>query len=126
MPAPTELVQRAYEAMSARDEDALRELLDPEIDWRSSVESHRGIEGVFEFMRGVDQALAGFTLSVGEITEEGEGVLAEVRQTGRGRSSGVASDLTRFHAWFISDGRLARLEAHETRDAAMDALDAPG
>jgi ketosteroid isomerase-like protein len=51
--------------------------------------------------------------------ERGDKLIAVVRQSGRGRSSGVEVDARLAHVWTVEDGRAVRFEAVPDPEAAL-------
>jgi uncharacterized protein len=121
-PENVELVRRAYEAFNRRDLSALSTLVDPEVDFRSTVESHRGIEGVADFVRSADDTLDDFTAVPTEIIEAGEQVVVVVHERGRGKGSGIDVDHRFAHVWTIRGGRAVAFRAFTDRAEALEAV----
>jgi ketosteroid isomerase-like protein len=117
-----EIVRRAYEAFNRRDIAALSTLVDPEIDFRSTVESHRGMEGVADFVRSADETLDGFTAVPTEIIDAGKQVVVVVHERGRGKGSGIEVDHRFAHVWTIRDGRAVAFHAFTKRTEALEAV----
>ena len=117
-----EVVRRAYEAFNRRDIAALSTLVDPEVDFRSTVESHRGLEGVADFVRSADETLDDFTAIPTEIIDAGEQVVVVVHERGRGKGSGIEVDHRFAHVWTIRDGRAVAFHAFTTRTEALEAV----
>ena len=57
-----------------------------------------------------------------EVTETGDKLVAAVRQSGRGRGSGVDIAVEIAHVWTVCDGQAIRLESYPNIAAAREAL----
>jgi ketosteroid isomerase-like protein len=114
-------VSRAYGAFGRRDWDALGELLDPSIDFRTTVEATSGYAGVEDWIRQADELFEGFEIDVEEVIDAGDRVVVLVHERGTGRGSGVAIDHRLAHVWTLRDGRAVALESFTERDEALAA-----
>jgi ketosteroid isomerase-like protein len=56
-----------------------------------------------------------------EVIEEGDKLVAAVRQSGRGRGSGVDIAVEIAHVWTVRDGQAIRLESYPNVEAAREA-----
>jgi ketosteroid isomerase-like protein len=70
-----EWVRRAYEAFAQRDWSQLSELLDPAIDFRTTVEAASGYAGVEDWIRQADDLFEGFEIRVEDVIEAGDRVM---------------------------------------------------
>jgi|SRR6188472_2033889 ketosteroid isomerase-like protein len=110
----------------------LAPLFDPEVayewhDQRTYPDIPQQLEGVPELIAFTEQFRDGWTdlaQEALEVIEVRDGrVLAFVRQTGRGRESGVPIEIHFFELCTIRDGRVRRIEYFRHR---ADALEAAG
>jgi ketosteroid isomerase-like protein len=130
-----EVVRQASEAFNALmrgegAENALAAFVDPDFeydwpaerDWPGPNHSRRGAPLAFAFIRRVQSTLIDVVWEPLELTEApGNRVLAEVRQSGRDRESGVPVEAQLFHVVTIRDRRVRRLEIFRHRAAALEA-----
>lgn len=123
-----EVVQRAYEALTRGDAEVLRELAPPEF----TVDFSRRLVDPFVLRR--DEMLVFFigqsretwegwpAYEPKEVIDAGEFVVALVRTTARGRSSGVEVDALVWNVWTFRDGKPIEFKYFgEDRAAALDA-----
>jgi ketosteroid isomerase-like protein len=123
-----EMIRRAYEAWSRRDIDALLELVPPDVEARpilganigSSV--YHGKEGLRAWFEDLHQEWETFEARVTSVEERGDCALLTFQVHARGRASGVVIDGELFHLVEFRDGLMARLEAFQDRDSAVQAL----
>ena len=112
-----EIVRRAYEAWNRGDFDAAAAVLDPEIEWQMPANipdagTYRGPEEVRRRLEEFLEVWDEFTVTVEELIDEGNRVIARIRYGGLGSGSGIevqgASADT--HVWTLRGGRAVRLE----------------
>jgi uncharacterized protein len=122
-------VQRGYHAFASGDTTAALELLDPNVEVAvftnrpdMNRQTYHGHAGFFENLGEMTDVFDDFRFEVREIAEQGDRLLATVRVTGRGRSSGVEIDSRLFHLWTLREGKATRLEIHNERELAEAAL----
>ena len=125
-----EIVRRGYEAFGRGDIGAAMELFHPDVEWhdpdRPGGGTYRGHEGV---LRNLEEWLEGweeFRLEPEEFLEAGDRVVVLVRQSGRGKGSGVEVD-TRLHFHFgLRDGKVVHIYEHLNRAEALEAAGISG
>jgi ketosteroid isomerase-like protein len=123
-----EVVQRAYVALTQGDAEALREMAPPEF----TVDFSRRRMDPFVLRR--DEMLAFFTGQTGETWEgwptyepqetidAGDFVVALIRTSARGKSSGVEVDALVWNVWTFRDGEPIEFKYFgEDRAAALEA-----
>ena len=120
-----EVIRRMIDAFNRRDLDALADIVAPDIVFETTVEAHRGHEGVVDFIRQADDTLEGFHATIEELIEVGDRVVAVVRERGRGKGSGVEVEHRFAHLWTVRDGRAVSFRAFTGRAAALEAADLP-
>ena len=123
-----DLIRRGYEAFARGDIEAVVELVDPDVEWHPAiapilgVDTIRGREGMREFFtRDLFQGFDEFRAEPLSIEDYGEAVLAVVRYTGRGESSGLEFDQTFFTVYRFRDGRIVSMHDFATRPEALEA-----
>jgi ketosteroid isomerase-like protein len=131
-----EIVRQGYEAFNAfmRGElsrEALTEHLDPQMEWHwhdqqtmpDAPQHLRGAPALIEFWEQFRRAWVDLTTEPLEFIEApGDRVLVSIRQSGRGRESGVPIVTHFFQLWTLRDGNVkVELFRHHA-----DALEAAG
>ena len=121
-------VQAAFEAMERGGLDALAEYWTDDVD-------HRAVEGAIDdrgLMQGKEAVHAylqdwfdmfdDFKVKPVELIDAGdEQVVAVLRFGGRGKQSGVETNLTFATLYTLRDGKIARGREYRTRDEALEA-----
>jgi ketosteroid isomerase-like protein len=123
VPLQNGAVSRFLAAFEDTD-DALRHTLDPEIEWCPIDENRVPLHGVEAALRNRNAWLDTWDehrLDVDEVVEEGDDVVVLIHVTGRGRRSGVMTDVRFFAQVKVRDGRVAYIYDHEDRAAALQA-----
>ena len=121
-----EAVRRTYERWARGDFAASLDLLDAQAvlvigsDFPDAG-TYEGLEGIREYMRGFLEPWTRVTIAAEELTDAGDAVLAAVRQSGTGESSGVETELRYFQVWSFRDGKVVRLEGFRDRARALEA-----
>jgi ketosteroid isomerase-like protein len=95
-----EAFRRAIEAYNRRDIDAFLEAIDPEVELQGALQAllegeakvYRGHEGVRQWVRDIDEALAGIRLELPEIRDLGDRIVAIGRLHARGQASGAETE----------------------------------
>jgi ketosteroid isomerase-like protein len=128
----TLIVRRCFERINAGDVEGAKELAHPEIEIRTRLTS--GLSGnPYKGHGGVEQYFADLIEDWETVDQEVERILeldarhaaSVVRFKARGRGSGVEIDQEIAATWTISDGRVIRIESHETLDEALASVAAP-
>ena len=117
-------LRRGYAALNRGDLSVVLDLLHPEIEWHEPTPSpdagtHRGREGFERFLRGWLESFEDFRVEPEQVLEREGELVAVVRQTGRGRSSGVRISARLAHVWTVEDGRAVRWEAVAQPEEAL-------
>ena len=126
-----ELVRRACEALNAGDIDGLVRLCHEDFDLDMSdrvfnPERYSGHEGIRRFYAEVKEPWEHYTWEVEDLRDHGDVVLALVRTRGRGRGSGLELDREAAMVWTVRAGRATGLRFYRDREAAVEAVEAPG
>jgi ketosteroid isomerase-like protein len=119
VPEGSEFVARVYEAINARDREAIKALTAPDIVVGTTVEAYRGPEALLEWLDEGDDAFDEFSVELLEVEELAGHVLASMRQRGRGKASGAEVDHRFTHVWTIRDGLGTSLQSFAHRDDAV-------
>jgi hypothetical protein len=117
-------LRRGYEALNHGDLSVVLELLDEDIEWHEPAPSpdagsHRGRDSFERFFRGWSESFDDFRVEPEEVVERNGKLIAVVRQSGRGRASGVEVEARLAHVWTVQDGRAIRWEAVPDADEAL-------
>jgi ketosteroid isomerase-like protein len=106
---------------------ALWEVLDDEARWEveelelpDSTGPSRGPAGAREFFRTWVGAFEDWGYEVGETIDAGDSVVAEIRQWGRGKGSGVPVENHFWTVWTIREGKVVRASHHLERASALE------
>jgi uncharacterized protein len=124
MTTEVDALLRGYAALNRGDLSGVLELLDPDIEWHEPSPSpeagtHRGRESFERFFRSWIESFDEFRIEPEQVVEHEGRLVAIVRQTGRGRSSGVEVEARIAHVWTVEDGRAVRWEAVANPDALI-------
>jgi ketosteroid isomerase-like protein len=121
-------LRRGYEALNNGDLSEVSALLDPEIEWQEDPGSpeageHRGRESFERFLHSWLESFDEFRVEPEEIIEHEDRLIALVRQSERGRSSGVEITIRIAHVWTIHDGRAVGWKSYPNREDALATID---
>lgn len=125
-----ELVRAGIDATNRNDVEAVLALLDPEVEFHIAVGlgnagTYHGHDGYRQGFGGWIEAWEDFTIDSFELEPIGERhVVCDVRQSGRGRGSGVEVEMRLGYLFEIRDRRVVRLQVLPDRDAALAAASA--
>jgi ketosteroid isomerase-like protein len=120
-----ESMQRAIEAFNARDVDALRELIDPELEFVPHITGgfegmvFHGLDGMERYFGISDEAWESLRVEISEMRANGEVVVGLCDLYARGRSSGVDVKEPIVCVCQVRDRRVLRLEARSAADPAV-------
>jgi len=108
--------------------DLVAEYCDPTIEFESPFssvvgESYRGHAGIEQWARDVDEQFAEWRLSLNDVREIGDAVIAIGGVHGRGRASGVVFEFSSASvAYFGTDRRIRRLRIYLDVSEALAAV----
>jgi ketosteroid isomerase-like protein len=128
MSGNAELLLAGFDAWNRDDCDAWIELLDPEIEVRTSgvfpdlASSYVGHERARKFWRQLREPWEGFRIDAERVEEGDEWAAAAVRFRARGVDSGVEVDMSFGNAITVRDGVATELVNRRTLEEARDAL----
>jgi ketosteroid isomerase-like protein len=119
-----DIVTRGIEAYNRGDQDALAEFVSEDMvavvpDGMANAGVYHGPEGFRQMMAGWDEAWEEFTVDVEELVEEGDALIAQVLQYGRGRGSGIETRMHAFYVLHVRDGRLCGWRWCQSREEAL-------
>ena len=124
-----EAFKRAIEAYNRRDIDAFLEEIDPKVEWRGALQAllesevtvYRGHDGVRQWVRDIDEALAEIRLDLPEIRDLGDRIVALGRLRARGTASGAETESPFGCVVEWKNGKATRLRSFLSHDAALEA-----
>jgi ketosteroid isomerase-like protein len=93
--------------------------------WSTAGDTGRGPESFERFLQSWLDSFEDFRVKPEDVIERDDHIVAVVRQTGRGRASGVEVAIRIAHVWTISDGRAVRWRGYPNREAALAAVEGP-
>jgi ketosteroid isomerase-like protein len=108
-----EIVRRLYDMFPAREFSAAEDLVHPDavVDVSRNVFNpgvHRGIDGFRRFVEEVDEMWEDFQIEPEELIDTGDKVVVRARMSGRGRESGVETEMQIYGIWEFQDGKVLR------------------
>jgi ketosteroid isomerase-like protein len=127
-PNLSELLLAGYEAWNRDDCEAWLELLDPDVEIRTSgvfpdlADVYHGRQRAAKFWRQMREPWEVFRIDVERIEEEGDCVAAAIRFRATGVDSGVQVDMRFGNAIRVRDGLATELVNRRTFEEAREAL----
>jgi ketosteroid isomerase-like protein len=109
--ANVEIVRRVYGSWPDPDLAASAGLVHPDvvIDLSRNVFNpgiHRGLDGFRRFLEQVDEMWQNFRITPEEFLDAGDNVFVAYRISGRGRGSGIETEMRLFGVWTLREGRV--------------------
>jgi ketosteroid isomerase-like protein len=122
-----EIVRRGFVALNAGDVEGVLADMDPSIEWFPTsdfvdIGPFRGHDGIRDLMGLIFGAFDDYSLQPEDLIEAGDAVVAPVRQTGRGKGSGVPVDVRYILVFKLSRRRAVRVESYYDRRDALEAV----
>jgi ketosteroid isomerase-like protein len=125
----SDVLRKHFGAFESGGVDAVAEFWHPEIEWRAvagaadDVGLIRGHDALRRYYQDWIDTLDDLRAEVVEIIFEADDrVAAVVRNSGRGRASGVPVDGRYYVACVVSDGRIVAGREYQTRQQALEAV----
>jgi ketosteroid isomerase-like protein len=124
--ANAEALRRGFEAYAGGGFDAVRDLFDPAVEWRTGedepdVATYRGHDGVKARIDAVFESFAELSLEPEQFIAEGDHVVVPVGGRLRGRGSGVEVDYHETWVFSLHEGRVTRVREYRDRTEALEA-----
>jgi ketosteroid isomerase-like protein len=121
------LARNAVEAFNRRDVGALSDLITDDfvwVTWTGTVEhsTYRGADGLASYFRDAD-VWGLLNLEVHEYRDVGEHVLVVGTLHARGGGSGMEITSPYYSAFYVRDGKLARVLSFRTEAELLEALE---
>jgi ketosteroid isomerase-like protein len=122
-----EAVRRAWEAFNRGDLDAFFADVAPDVEFEEDpafpeAAVFRGREEIRTYLAGFQEAMADHRFEIEELRDLGDRVLALVRETARGTSSGADVDQRPAFLYVFRDGLIVRVRAYLDRAEALAAV----
>ena len=121
-------LRRGYDALNRGDVSGVLALIDDGITWDpgeltpDSASATGGRAGFESLIRSWIEAFDNFRIDPVDVIERPPFLVAVVRQSGRGRASGLDIAIEIAHMWTVEDGRAIRFESYRSVDAALEAI----
>ena len=123
-----EIVRQAVEAFNREDADAFVALAGLNVEWEDAIfwsgvtRTYRGRQELREWFNQVLEPWESLHVEVEEITEAAnDGVFYCLFLTGRGKGSGVDTELRVWAVNWFADGKVSRRRVFRERDEALEA-----
>lgn len=122
-----ELVTAMLKAFNQGGFGAVRPFLDPDVEWHEDASFpeagiYRGIDAVADYTSQFLAEFAEFNYKPLDLVDVGEHVIANLRITGRGSTSGAEFDFAAWWAMTFRAGKVVRVFAYLDRDAVYEAV----
>ena len=108
-------------ALATLDEDVLIEI---PADLSAEPDDYRGHDGVRRYFAGFGGMLEDIRYEALELIPAGESVIARMRLSGRGVSSGIDVDLEGFTVHDLANGKITRIRPYADLESALGAATA--
>ncbi len=117
-------LREGYEAFNVGDFELAAERIAPDasVSDRAEVpdaQTYSGREQVLAQFQAVSNEFEDYRIDPISIEIEGDYLVAHIRQSGRGRASGVPVEGELFHVWEVHDRAITDMRAFTTRDEAL-------
>jgi ketosteroid isomerase-like protein len=123
-----EVARRAYETFSTRDISGWLALHSADAELHDQNPNllddavRRGHREMRTWAEGVIEITEYLRFEPQRFTEAGEFVLVHVRISAKGRVGGVPTEMSIFHVFEFSDGKIRRLWSYASEDQAVEAV----
>jgi ketosteroid isomerase-like protein len=121
-----EAVRRGYEAFARGDIAAAMDLFHPDVEWhdpdRPGGGTYRGHEGVLRNMAEWLEGWEEFRLEPEEFLAAGDQVVVLVRQSGRGKGSGVEIEGPLAQVFRLREGKVVWARIYASREEALKSV----
>jgi ketosteroid isomerase-like protein len=117
-----EIVRSAYEAFNRRDMSAMLDRIHPDVELRTTVETHYGHTGVADWIARADEVFDALVMTVEQTIDLDDRVVASVRERAGGKGSGIEIDQHFTHIWTLQAGRVVKFQAYTDRSVALKAV----
>lgn len=119
-------IRAAYEAFARGGPEAALPFLDPEVEWHDLADQpesavHHGHEGFVRALETFTEPFTEYTVTVEELRDIGDYVLASICIRGRGRSSGAEFNQKATTLFEMRGGKAVRCRSFNTPEEALEA-----
>jgi ketosteroid isomerase-like protein len=122
-----EIVRRGYEAFNRGDAEAMVADIAPTCEYVGTG-AVPGFQGVYQGPEGWKEVVSWMWdefedahVEIRELVRTGDQVLASLTLSGRGKQSGVETNLDMWQLWTIKDGKFQRGQGFRTKEEALEA-----
>ena len=120
------VARKLWDAWERGDLPGMFELIDPEVVSRQfpeqvDVRDYHGHDGVREVMADWIGTWDDWKIELLDVREVGDAAVLALRQSGRGKGSGVAMDAPVWFVWPVRDGKVTRWMMFSSEREALDA-----
>ena len=124
--AEIETLRAGYDAVNRGDHEAMIQILDPAIEWKAPdrtpfAGTYHGHEAVRELLNTYLEAFDDLHLEPEEFFDADDRIVVFVRESARGRVSGVEVQIRVGHLWTMREGKPVGFEYFPEREKALDA-----
>jgi ketosteroid isomerase-like protein len=117
-----EVVRRFIEAVESKDFAAALRLIDPDVDWfPTEGGTYHGLQGVADAFAAWMEPWGEHRITIEEVTEIGDQVLATIHIVARGEHTGIETDKYFFQLHTLREGRISRMVEYVDRAQAISA-----
>ena len=125
-----EIVRQVFEAVGRDDTEAVLSAYDPNVEFDFSGgplaslmgdRVYRGHDGMRRWVRDRYEDWENIEDQCQELIDAGQRVISVVITRGRGRSSGVDTEIRQYGVWTIRDDRIVRVAWFYSREEALKA-----
>ena len=101
-------------------------ILDEKVEWDyvgafPEIQTAHGPAEVSEFLREWSEAFDDFSFQAEEIVDAGDSVVVEVRQSGRGKETGVQVESHAWQVFTLRNGKVVHCRGYETKEQGLEA-----
>lgn len=124
-PGNIELVRQVNAAFSSGEMDEILAMLHPEFETvvgpelSAEPDAYRGHDGVRRYFDSFRDAMDQIRFEPLRLREAGTSVVAAVRLSAQGRSTGIPVEQRLGQVWTIQDGKVIRVRSYLTYDEAL-------
>ena len=123
-----EIVRRLLAAIGERDLHTLRDLTDPQVEWRSFFAigegggMYRGHDAIPQYLRDIEEAFEWLRPEVSDLLDVGNVIIGVGRVRYRGKESGVETESPAGWVFRLHDARIVRFRAFRDPEEALEAV----